>query len=166
MTLICNHRTPYRTVEINNLFEEHVLVESSHVIPSNSVNHLLNRIRNLNHPFSSSHSTDDKISDSIDIEDNYLTIDNAFNTRFVTDRKECDRAKTKFEQRDELKKTLSECPRQDWPDPGHKVPKQKLSKHKDQEILNPVCLKTKFVIKYDTLKTERDIYKFNLYIDH
>ncbi len=32
------------------------------------------------------------------------------------------------------------CPRQDCPDPGHKVPKRKLSKHKDQEILNPLLI--------------------------
>ncbi len=24
------------------------------------------------------------------------------------------------------------CPREDWPDPGHKLPKRKLSKFKDQ----------------------------------
>ncbi len=30
------------------------------------------------------------------------------------------------------------CPREDCPDPGHKMPKRKLSKLKDQEILNPV----------------------------
>ncbi len=55
---------------------------------------------------------DDNIPDGIDIEDNYLTIDDAFNTstsfdfipRFVRDRKECYRTRSKVEQRDELEK--------------------------------------------------------------
>ncbi len=29
------------------------------------------------------------------------------------------------------------CPREDCPDPGHKMPKRKLIKLKDHEILNP-----------------------------
>ncbi len=66
----------------------------------------------MNQLFSSSHSTDGKIPEGIDIEDNYLTIDDVFNTStsfnfipiFVTDRKECDRTRSKVEQRDEFEK--------------------------------------------------------------
>ncbi len=57
-----------------------VSFEPSQIIPSRPEKDSLNGIRNLNQPLSPSHSMVDKILEGIHIEDNYLTIDDAFNT--------------------------------------------------------------------------------------
>ncbi len=66
--------TPYRTAARKNVFDKRVSFEPFHIIPSSPVKHSPNGIRNMNQPFSSSHSTDNKILEGIDIEDNYRKI--------------------------------------------------------------------------------------------
>ncbi len=111
--VVVDQRTPpSRATTRKNLFEKHVYFQPSTKYSPGSYHHPRSRHEESNQPLDFSLTKDDNVPLCVDIQDNYLSIDDEFDmntkysmkTDFVTGCKDCERIRSKAVQRDLLER--------------------------------------------------------------